>query len=86
MLVAWLWSWTEINGREEDGIYTDVHAGMEAVFRGLGWGGLAFAMGLQAFSRRGLSFVRALLFLGTVLGLFGGSSESLPLESCSNTI
>ena len=60
----------------------EAYAGIEAVTRGLGCGGLAFAIGLQAFSRRGLSFVRALLFL-IVRGLFIGSSESFPLEGCS---
>ena len=51
-----------------------------AAARGLGCGRSVFAIGLQAFSRRGLSFVRALLFLGASLGLLAGTSESLPLE------
>ena len=61
------------------------------VTSGLGWWVWpALAMGLQAFSSRGLSLVRALLFLrlcwcawarGVVFSFFTGSSESLPLEA-----
>ena len=61
------------------------------VTSGLGWWAWsALAMGLQAFSSRGLSLVRALLFLrlcwcgwarGVVFSFFTGSSESLPLEA-----
>ena len=51
-----------------------------AAASGLGCRGSVLAMGLQAFSRRGLSLVRALLFLGASLGRLGGVSRSLPLE------
>ena len=61
------------------------------VTSGLGWWvWSALAMGLQAFSSRGLSLVRALLFLrlcwcgwarGVVFSFFTGTSESLPLEA-----
>ena len=78
-------------GRERESIWEDAVEVTE-VASGLGWWvWSALAMGLQAFSSRGLSLVRALLFLrlrwcgwarGVVFSFFTGSSESLPLEAC----